>query len=178
MPDFTAFRIETASRRTVVSLKVARGAADAARQRLGLAAPLCASGDEPRSLWLGPDHWLLTGSPETAERIVELCRSRLAGLLHNAVDLSAGYAVLCVKGDGARDLLACGSGLDFRARSFSRGACRSTRFAQIACTVAAVEADEFELYVDRAYAKYLREWLDDSMTIARRAAGDRKTSRT
>ena len=170
MPDHPEIRIAKAPDRSLVSLRVSRQAAVDARQRLDLAPPSCATGEDPRSLWLGPDHWWLVGRPQTAAAMIEQCDTTLAGLLHNAVDQSAAYAALRMEGRGARDVLASGAGLDFRESSFPQGACRPTRLAQIAAVIVAAGTDEFELYVDRGYEKYLCDWLEDSLLIANRAA--------
>ena len=170
MPDPTGIRIEKAPDRSLVSLRVSRRDAGKAGQRLKLAPPLRTAGEDPQSLWLGPEHWLLVGRPQTASVMTERCDTMLAGLLYNAVDQSAGYAALRIEGPGVRELLACGAGLDFRERSFPQGGCRPTRLAQIAAVIVAADTDEFDLYVDRGYEQYLRDWLEDACLIADRAA--------
>lgn len=172
MPDRFDIRIEMAPDRSLVSLRVSRQAADNAVRRLDLAPPLCTAGEDPQSLWLGPDHWLLVGRGQPASAMIERCATGLSGMLHNAVDQSAAYSVLRIEGRKAREVLASGSGLDFRADRFPRGGCRPTRLAQIAAVIVAAGTDAFELYVDRGYAKYLHDWLEDSIAIACDAAGE------
>ena len=170
MPDQANIRIGKATDRSVVSLKVSRAAADEAGKRLDLAPPLCAAGEDPQSLWLGPAHWLLVGRQLPASALIERCSAGLAGLLHNAVDQSAAYAVLRIEGRGAGVVLASGTGLDFRQRHFPLHGCRPTRLAQVPAVVVAIGAEAFELYVDRGYGPYLRDWLEDSLAIAKRTA--------
>ena len=171
MPDGLDIQIEHAADRALVSLRVARGAAADAVRRLQLAPPLSAVGDDPRSLWLGPDHWLLASRRQTASAMIERCQAALAGVLHIAVDQSAAYSVLRVAGGHVRDVLAAGAALDFRASGFPPGGCRPTRFAQVAVAIVATGTDEFEIYVDRGYGRYLRDWLEDTAGIAERAVG-------
>ena len=171
MPDGLDIQIEHGADRALVSLRVARRAADDAVRRLRLAPPLSAAGEDPQSLWLGPDHWLLASRRQTASAMIERCEAELAGVLHNAVDQSAAFAVLRVAGREARDVLAAGAALDFRASGFPPGGCRPTRFAQVAVAIVATGTDEFELYVDRGYGKYLRDWLEDTVRIAERVVG-------
>lgn len=170
MPDRTDIRIGKATDRSLVSLRVSRAASGEAAKRLDLAPPLCSAGEEPQSLWLGPDHWLLVGRQLPAAALIERCRSGLAGLLHNAVDQSAAHTVWRIEGPAAGEVLASGAALDFRQRHFPLHGCRPTRLAQVPAVVVAVAADAFELYVDRGYGQYLRDWLEDSLAIATRAA--------
>ena len=170
MPNRLDMRIAQAAHRTLVSLRVGRRQAEEASRRLHLALPLCAVGEDPQSLWLGPDHWMLASAREAASDMIEHCAATLAGVLHNAVDQSAAFSVLRVAGEGVRDVLASGAALDFRASSFPPGACRPTRFAQVAVVIVGTGPDEFEIYVDRGYGKYLRDWLEDAVLIAERAA--------
>ena len=162
-------RIGQAPGRSIVSLRVSRQAAGDAVRCLDLGPPLCAAGEDPQSLWLGPDHWLLVSRLQSVSAMIDRCATGLPGLLHNAVDQSAAYAVLRIEGRGAREVLASGSGLDLRERNLARGSCRPTRLAQVAAVIVAAGADSFELYVDRGYGKYLLDWLEDSLAIANRA---------
>ena len=171
MPDGLDIQVEHAVSRALVSLRVARGAVADAVRRLRLAPPLSAAGEDPQSLWLGPDHWLLASRRQTASAMVERCAAELAGVLHNAVDQSAAFSVLRVAGRDVREVLASGAALDFRESGFPPGGCRPTRFAQVGTAIVATGANEFELYVDRAYGKYLRDWLEDTVRIAERAVG-------
>jgi sarcosine oxidase subunit gamma len=98
--------------------------------------------------------------------LIEKCEDALSEVLHNAVDNSSGLAVFRIVGPGARDLLAAGCGIDFRAKKFPVGDCCRTRFAQIAAVIAADDAEHFDIYVDRSYEGYLDEWLRDSLSIS------------
>lgn len=150
---------------TIVSLKVARGSLDVARERLRLAAPSCATGVDPRSLWLGPDRWLLVSGSMTADAVIASCNRALNGVLHNAVDYSAGLAVLRLAGRGARQLLATGTGIDLRPAHFPADGCCRTRLAQIAAVIAVDASEQFEIYVDRCYETYLTNWLIESSSV-------------
>jgi sarcosine oxidase subunit gamma len=150
---------------SIVSLKVSSKSLDSAIDGLQLAAPLSANGSDPRSLWMGPDRWLIVSSSMSADLLVKRCEEALADVLHNAVDNSAGLAVFRLTGTGARDLLAAGCGIDFRDEKFPVGNCCRTRFAQIAAIIAADGPDRFDIYVERSYEKYLGDWLRDSADI-------------
>ena len=156
-------RIETPS---IVSLKVSIKSLESARDKLQLALPSRATVGDPRSLWLGPGQWLLVSKSTAPEVIVRNCEEALAGILHNAVDYSAGLAVLRIAGPNARQLLATGSGIDFRPEKFQAQTCCRTRLAQIPAVIVAEEPEQFDIYVDRSYETYLNEWLQEASSIA------------
>jgi sarcosine oxidase subunit gamma len=158
--------IERIENLSIVSLKVSSKLIASARNSLQLASPASTSNGDPRSLWFGPDRWLLVSESKAAASMVEECDKSLADVLHNAVDSSAGLAVFRLTGTGARDLLAAGCGIDFRDQKFPVGNCCRTRFAQIAAIIAAEGPEQFDIYVDRSYEKYLDDWLRDSQTLS------------
>ncbi len=158
--------IERIENLSIVSLKVSSKSLESARNSLQLASPASTSNGDPRSLWFGPDRWLLVSDSKSADSMVEECEKSLADVLHNAVDYSAGLAVYRLTGTGARDLLAAGCGLDFRDEKFQVGTCCRTRFAQIAAVIVAEGPEQFDIYVDRSYEKYLSDWLRDSLSIS------------
>ena len=159
-------RIEKLS---IVSLKVSSKLLDDASDRLQLASPQSAIGGDPRSLWIGPDRWLIVSSSMSAESLLKKCEEALGDVLHNVVDNSAGLAVFRLTGSGVRDLLAAGCGIDFRDEKFPVGYCCRTRLAQIAVVIVAEGPEQFDIYVDRSYEKYLSDWLRDSLSISARA---------
>ena len=160
--DVSIERIENLS---IVALKVSSKSLESACNKLKLASPSSISGSDPRSLWLGPDRWLLVSNSASADSLIEKCEDTLSDVLHNAVDNSAGLAVFRIVGPGARDLLAAGCGIDFRVEKFPVGNCCRTRFAQIAAVIAAEDPEHFDIYVDRSYEAYLGEWLRDTSGI-------------
>ena len=161
----SAVSVERLENLSIVSLKVSRKSCDVAQERL-------ATASEPKCLWHGPDRCLLVSDSITADSLVNKCQEKLADVLHLAVDNSAGLALFRLIGPGARDLLAAGCGLDFRAGKFPVGSCCRTRLAQIAAVISAEGPEQFYIYVDRSYEAYLGDWLSDSLSIAAAAAGE------
>lgn len=155
-------RIENIS---IVSLKVSRKSSESARNRLQLASSASTAGGDPRSLWLGPDRWLLVSNSTTPDVIVRNCNESLTGILHNTVDYSAGLVVFRIVGQNASQLLASGSGVDFRPGNFPVGACCRTRLAQVAAVIVAEAPKTYDIYVDRSYENYLADWLSESVSI-------------
>lgn len=167
MPDQrdTGVSIERVEELSIVSLKVSNKSLDDARQRLQLASPLGVAGRDPRSLWLGPDRWLLVSNSTAPDVIVRNCEEALSEIVHNAVNYSAGLAVLRVAGPNVGQLLAAGSGVDFRPEKFPIGTCCRTRFAQVAAVIVKETPEQFDIYVDRSYGNYLSDWLTDASII-------------
>ncbi len=162
--------IQRIENQSIVSLKVSRESLESARDRLQLALSLSATGRDPRSLWLGPDQWLLVSNSMTPDSIVKRCKDALAEILHNAVDYSAGLVVLRIVGANAGALLATGSGIDFRPEKFPIRTCCRTRLAQIAAVILAETPLQFDIYVERSYGTYLNDWLTDASSISAHTA--------
>jgi len=160
-------RIEDLS---IVSLKVSKKSPESAREKLQLASPLRVTGGDPRSVWLGPCQWLLVSNSTNPDSIVKNCQETLAGILHNAVDYSAALVVLRIVGLHARQILATGSGIDFRPGKFPIRTCCRTRLAQVAVVIVAETPEQFDLYVDRSYGTYLNNWLTEAADILVHAA--------
>ena len=160
-------RIENLS---IVSLKVSSKSLESARNKLQLASPTSVTGSDLRSLWFGPDRWLLVSNAMTPDSIITNCKETLTEILHNAVDYSAGLEVLRIIGPNARQLLVSGSGIDIRPEKFPIGTCCRTRLAQIAAVIAAGTPEQFDVYVDRSYGTYLNDWLTDASSIFAHAA--------
>lgn len=121
--------------------------------------PLRWSGDDPRAIWVGPNHWLLTSVTESACDLIERCAGACGEILHAATDVSCALTGIALSGPHSRRLLAMGCGLALHTEAFPAGYCARTRFAQVPMLIVAVAADAFELYVDRSYAQYLSDWL-------------------
>ena len=160
-------RIEDLS---IVSLKVSKKSPESAREKLQLASPLRVTGKDPRSVWLGPCQWLLLSDSMTPRSIIRNCEEILAETVHNAVDYSSGLAVLRIASPQAGQILATGSGIDFRPGKFSIGTCCRTRLAQVAVVIVAETPEQFDLYVDRSYGTYLNNWLTEASDILVHAA--------
>ena len=157
--------VERVDNVSIVLLKVTRTAIDSAREKLQLAMPLEVEGSDPRSLWLGPDRWLLVSDSTSPDTIITSCTRALAGILHNAVDYSAALAAFRLTGPEARQLLATGTGIDLRSGKFPVDSCCRTRLAQIAAVIVAEAPETYNVYVDRSYETYLADWLAESASI-------------
>jgi sarcosine oxidase subunit gamma len=154
--------IERIGNPSIVSLKVSRKA----HFKSQLASPSSVADGDPRSLWIGPDHWLLISNSMKSDSIISNCKEWLGQTLYNAVDYSAALSVLRICGVNAGELLATGCGLDFRPEKFPIGMCCRTRLAQIAAVIVRETAEQFDVYIDRSYGTYLLDWLNEASSIS------------
>ena len=116
-----------------------------------------------RTLWLGPDEWLVTapegGAPELSARLT----GALAGRAAMVTDLSASRALIEIAGPRARRLLEKGCGLDLHPRAFGPGHCAQTLFAKLPVIIDQMApAPAYRLFVRRSSARWLALWLIDA----------------
>jgi heterotetrameric sarcosine oxidase gamma subunit len=107
---------------------------------------------------IGPAEWLLIGySLEDMRRrlIADWGRS-----LVRLTDLSSAFTSLRVEGAGARSLLGSDTAASWAARSSGPGEYVRTRLAQFEIILRCVDADSFELHVDRGTADSLEAWMN------------------
>jgi len=115
-----------------------------------------------RTLWLGPDEWLVTAEDDTPELLPRLERA-VAGRRAAVIDLSASWVVLAIAGSGARDLLAAGCGLDLHPRVFGPGQCAQTLLARVPIILDQLDdAPHYRVLVRRSFARWLTDWLADA----------------
>ena len=161
MPE-DALTFERTAPAAIVSLQIARGSADDAAERLRLADALKFTARNPMCAWIAPGRWLLVSEDRAPESLVTACNTELQHILHAAVDQTAAWSRIEIRGRRGRELLAAGCGLDLRPASFGVGACARTRLAQIAVVVVARQPGVDEVYVDRSYERYLLDWMSDA----------------
>ncbi|MGH9648088.1 MAG: sarcosine oxidase subunit gamma [Bryobacteraceae bacterium] len=111
--------------------------------------------------WLGPDEWLVVGSPGREETLVKELRESLAGQHVSIVDVSEARTVIVVTGRRAQDALQKGTPIDLHPRVFQAGHCAQTGLSK-ANVILHRLSDEprFEVYVTISFADYLWNWLE------------------
>ena len=116
-----------------------------------------------RTLWLGPDEWLVTSPEGMAPDLIGRISRALAGRPAMVTDLSASRAIIEIAGPQARTLLEKGCGLDLHPRAFGSGSCAQTLFARLPVIIDQVTAaPTYRLFVRRSSARWLAEWLIDA----------------
>ncbi|MEO5692499.1 MAG: sarcosine oxidase subunit gamma family protein [Usitatibacter sp.] len=117
-----------------------------------------------RILWLGPHRWLVV-APLAPDR--DLAAELAAGLppaIAAVVDVGAGRQVLQVSGSRTRDLLAKELPIDLHPSAFPVGHCVQGSMAHVGVLIHALAANTFDIFVYRAFARHLREMLEDAAT--------------
>lgn len=150
----------------LVNLRGNLGAAEfksAVTSVLGAAPPAepnaVATSGEIGVLWLGPDEWLVTAPAERSD-LAERLGVALAGQHCSVIDVSQGRVVLELEGDEAGAVLAQGSSLDLRPRSFGPGRCAQTTFARVPVILEQMDAaPRFRIFVRASFAPYVTDWL-------------------
>ena len=120
------------------------------------------SAGDRRSLWLGPDEWLLVGPDGMQDTFENALRIGLAGAFGSIVDVSANRTVLVVGGPKAPELLAHGVSIDLDPRSFGSDCCAQTLLAKAQVIIEHREDSAFHVYVRTSFASYVADWLLDA----------------
>jgi sarcosine oxidase subunit gamma len=136
-------------------------------ERLGLDVPstpnTVASAGDRRTLWLGPDEWLVVDAPGTAPALVADLEAATADVFATVVDLSANRTTIELSGPAARDLLAQGCALDLHPRVFTPATCAQTLFARTQVILDQLDDQPtYRLHVRGSFAAHLAAWLIDA----------------
>jgi sarcosine oxidase subunit gamma len=137
---------------------------DALRGTTGLALPAAnrvSAKENLRLLWLAPDEFLLIGQAGREAIFLPSLEAALSGQRALALDVSDMRTTVSLAGPAARDLIACGCGLDLHPSRFATGQCAQTKLAK--CNVVldmASDEPRFDILVTVSYADYLWRWLE------------------
>ena len=124
---------------------------------LGTPLPVVPNTGSEVVLWLGPDQWLVFGTPE------EQLRAALGDTPGSVVDVSANRVVFELSGPGAREVLEQGCAIDLHPRAFGPGRCAQTMLARANVVLHKVDAaPTYRILVRPSFAGYLRSWLRDA----------------
>jgi sarcosine oxidase subunit gamma len=122
-----------------------------------------ASMRELRTLWLGPDEWLVTAPEGLAPDLAGRLARALAGRHATVTDLSSSRTIIEIAGPRSRTLLEKGCGLDLHPRAFFPGRCAQTVFAKLPVIIDQLSAaPAYRILVRRSAARWLCEWLIDA----------------
>jgi sarcosine oxidase subunit gamma len=112
-------------------------------------------------LWLGPDEWLIAGSPGREAALTKELREALAGQHVSVVDVTEARTVIVASGRHASDMLQKGTPLDLHRRVFQPGQCAQTGLSKANVILHRLsDGSRFEIYVTISFADYLWSWLE------------------
>lgn len=149
---------------SAVQLDARAGTADVIRAAVagavGVALPgpgRAVSAGEVRTLWLGPDRWLLLAADGYGLQARLQAAVPAGGVL---VDQGHGRAILRIEGPRVRDVLAKGTGIDLHPRQFAEGAVASTGLFHLTATLDRRRGTgTFDIHAMRGFAQSLFESL-------------------
>jgi sarcosine oxidase, subunit gamma len=146
-----------------LGLRLGRVADSIAGVRLPLEANRALTTRAVRSLWLGPDEWLLTAAQGATPRLLPALERAVAGRFGAVTDLSAARAAIEVTGPEAGALLATGCSLDLHPRAFAPDQCAETLLAKLPVILDQLDATpRYRLLVRTSSARWLVDWLIDA----------------
>ena len=123
-------------------------------------------GPTKEALWLGPDEWLLVGSPGSERDIVVELDAALVGEPHSVVDVSANRLAVDLTRPDALDRLSRGCSLDLHPREWREGMCAQTLLARVP-VILQQRADATRILVRPSFANYILDWLTRATTADR-----------
>ena len=157
-------RLAVLPARTILRLQLAVGARHSGKVRIpGQRLPEAMNstiGENPVVARVAPDSWLFIAAFHAGPALMAALRAACARQPFALTDLSDAHVTIAVEGPRAIAVLLRGCGIDID--KLAADACLRTRFAQLPVVLRRAAADRYELMVDRAVAKYLFDWLQDS----------------
>lgn len=137
----------------------------AARAALGYALPAEANtvteGSGGRTLWLGPNEWLVVAPLDAG--VTETLAQALNGRQAVVTNLGDARAVIGLAGKSAREVLMKSCPLDLHPSRFGPGRCAQTRLAKVGAIIEQRDdRPSYEIYIARSVARYVWRWLEDA----------------
>lgn len=147
----------------------------AVEQAVGMSLPVAActtlAKGDVRSVWVGPDEWLLVTPLGQEHALAERLRQALRGQHHAVTDVSSGLFLVDLHGPQARDTLAQGCPMDLHVRAFPLGRAVGTHFYKVGLTLwLSAEPDQFQVLVRRSFIDHFWQLIDHACLSCGRAA--------
>jgi sarcosine oxidase subunit gamma len=143
--------------RVITDIRCAASAVSVAAETMGGARPAVSAMARVGPSYvvgLGPNWWMVDAPDGSAP---------LRGATHvSAVDVSAQYTTLVLVGSAVPEVLAHGTSIDLHPDYFVGHAAVQTLLAKARITLARAGHDEYRLWVQASYARYLAAWLMDA----------------
>jgi len=110
--------------------------------------------------WLGPRRWLVMTEKRGDSALQEKLHRAISSRSGSAALVSDALSGFSIEGRAARDLLATGTSLELSEHAFPVNTCAQTALAKVSSLIVRHSADSFNVYVDRALARYLWLWFE------------------
>ena len=149
-------------RLTQVSVRVDPASPAALALGLPLEPNTVAGAGDRRTLWLGPDEWLVVAAPEERPRLEEELSRALSGEMSAVVDVSAQRTVIELSGPEARAVLMQGCSIDLHPRVFHEGRCAQTMLARAQVILLPVRPEAYWVFLRSSFAGYVEAWLREA----------------
>jgi sarcosine oxidase subunit gamma len=138
-----------------------------ARNALGYALPTEANavseGTSSRTLWLGPNEWLVLVPFNESAGLAGALRGVLGSQHAGVAEVGDGRTIIGLASRNARDVIMKGCPLDLHPRHFGPMRCAQSRLAKV--NVIIDQRDDqpsYDIHVARSFARYLWQWLEDA----------------
>jgi sarcosine oxidase, subunit gamma len=115
---------------------------------------------EIRALWLSIDQWLVLCPRGKADALVAELQEALRGNHSLVVNVSDMRTVIRLEGEGCHEVVMKGTSTDLLDGTFTPGAVKRMRFAEIAALLHVVEDTVLDVYVFRSYAQYAWSFIE------------------
>ena len=147
----------------------------ALQQSLDMSLPVAActtiAKGDVRSVWVGPDEWLLLTPAGQEHALAERLRKALSGQHHAITDVSSGLFLVDLQGPQVRDTLAQGCPMDLHVRAFPSGRAVGTHFYKVGLTLWLIaEPDHCQMRVRRSFIDHFWQLIDHASVGSGRAA--------
>jgi sarcosine oxidase, subunit gamma len=113
-----------------------------------------------KALWLSIDQWLVLCPRAKADALTAELQGALNGVHSLVVNVSDMRTIIRLEGEGCREVVMKGTSTDLLDGSFTPGAVKRMRFAEIAALLHVVEDTALDIYVFRSYAQYAWTFLE------------------
>ncbi len=129
--------------------------------KLGVPKPLSIKSNKDLSLaWMSPDELLLIIHTDgKTEKIKKELGFSLEGMHSLVLDVSGSRKIFMIEGTLWRELLAKGSPVDLRKKSFTKGSFLRTRIGQVSVAFWMVSNNSVYVICGRSYSSFFYEWL-------------------
>ena len=163
---------------SLVNLRATAPGAAAFASALGLALPRpsgpAATDGSIVVFGLGPDEWLVRTPAGEEEPWLLRLEAAAAHAFASAVLVSDAYRVFSLRGPDTLDVLAQATGVDLHPSAFPTGRATRAAFARISAIFHRTgDRPSFDLYVDRALARYAERWIEAASGGLNRKDGGR-----